>query len=330
MDSQKYTPAPQSPKLLDRVRAKVRLLHYSHRTEEAYVHWIKRYILFHNKQHPMQMGEAEIEAFLSHLAVKERVAASTQNQALAALLFLYQKVLDRPLNRLDAVRAQRPQRLPEVLSAAEVRLVLGRMTGTARLMAELLYGCGLRLLECCRLRVKDLDFDRKQIMVRGAKGQKDRAVPMPLKLIPALRAQVEKVKTLLVADRQAGAGGVRLPDALERKYPRASRSLGWQFVFPASRLSVDPRAGDGIKRRHHLHENLVQKRVRQAILGAGIAKKASCHTLRHSFATHLLEAGYDIRTVQELLGHSDVSTTMLYTHVMQKGALGVVSPLDRL
>ena len=324
---------PRPPRLLDQVRAKLRLLHYAIRTEEAYVDWIRRFILFHDKKHPRAMGAVEIEGFLTHLAVNERVAASTQNQALAAILFLYQKVLEAELPRLDAVRAKRPKRLPVVLSTDEVRAVLDRMTGNHRTMAELMYGSGLRLLETCRLRVKDIDFARGQIVVREGKGDKDRVVPLPKRLEGALRVQIEHVKALHRADVRDGNGRVWLPTALREKYPNAERALGWQYLFPSTRLSVDPRddsVGDPPKRRHHIHENMLQKAMRKAVVAAGLAKAASCHSLRHSFATHLLEAGADIRTVQELLGHQDVSTTMVYTHVLQRGACGVVSPLDRL
>jgi integron integrase len=318
--------------LLDQVRAKMRMLHYSKRTEDAYVDWMRRYILFHNKRHPQEMGAAEIEAFLTHLAVDGNVAASTQNQAFAALLFLYQKVLEIELPRLHALRAQRPERLPVVLSVEEVRAILAELDGIDLLMAELLYGAGLRILECCRLRVKDVDFARKQIVVREAKGDKDRVVPLPARVEGRLREQAARVRRLHERDRRAGHGRVWLPYALKEKYPNADREPGWQYLFPSSRLSVDPRdpEGAGTLRRHHRHESLLQKRVKQAALAAQITKKASCHTLRHSFATHLLEAGYDIRTVQELLGHADVSTTMIYTHVLQRGAGGVQSPLDRL
>ncbi len=327
-------PSPRPPRLLDQVRDALRTRHYSIRTEEAYLGWIRRYILFHGKRHPREMGAAEIEAFLTDLAVEGRVAASTQNQALAALLFLYQNVLEVDLPRLDAVRAKRPERLPVVLSIDEVRTVLGGMRGVYRLMAELMYGSGLRLLECCRLRVKDLDFARGQIVVREGKGDKDRVVPLPRSRAEQLREQVRSVKVLHDRDLASGHGRVWLPSALGEKYPQADRELGWQYLFPSSRLGVDPRfdgpSGQAPRMRHHVHENMVQKQFRKAVLAAGITKRASCHTLRHSFATHLLEAGHDIRTVQELLGHRDVSTTMIYTHVLQLGAGGVSSPLDRL
>jgi len=322
--------APQPPKLLDQVAMKARLLHYSKRTERAYVDWIRRYILFHNKRHPRDMGAAEIEAFLSHLAVEGQVAASTQNQAFAALLFLYQRILDIELPKVHALRAQRPDRLPVVLTIEEVRTILDGLDGIDRLMAELLYGSGLRLLECCRLRVKDVDFARKQLTVREGKGDKDRIVPLPDRAAGRLREQVARVQHLHQDDMRAGHGCVWLPTALTVKYPNANRELGWQYLFPSSRLSADPRGRDGVLRRHHIHESLLQKRVRAAVLHAGLTKRVSCHTFRHSFATHLLEAGHDIRTVQELLGHADVSTTMIYTHVLQRGACGVQSPLDRL
>jgi integron integrase len=318
------------PKLLEQVSAKMRMLHYSKRTESAYVDWIKRYIFFHNKRHPREMGAPEIEAFLTYLAVEGNVAASTQNQAFSALLFLYRKILEIELPKLNALRAQRPERLPVVLAVEEVRALLEGLDGIDLLMAEILYGAGLRLLECCRLRVKDVDFARKQIVVREGKGEKDRVVPLPARVEVRLREQVAQVRRIHERDVRAGHGRVWLPYALKEKYPNAERELGWQYLFPSSRLSVDPRASESILRRHHRHESLLQKRVKEAVGAARITKKASCHTFRHSFATHLLEAGYDIRTVQELLGHADVSTTMIYTHVLQRGAGGVQSPLDRL
>ena len=334
----------QPPRLLDQLRAKTRLLHYSIRTEEAYVGWCTKYILFHNKRHPKDMGVPEIEAFLSYLATDRKVSASTQNQAFSAILFLYQQVLQIELSRIDALRAKRPERLPVVLSVDEVRAILDRMTGIHRLLAELLYGSGLRILECCRLRVKDLDFDRRQILVRDGKGEKDRAVPLPKRLEDRLRGQVAARRDLHERDLALGHGRVWLPYAYAAKWPGAARELGWQYLFASARLSVDPRedqahgrssggfeeGGDGVLMRHHLHENTLQKEVKKAVTACGFLKKVSCHTFRHSFATHLLESGADIRTVQELLGHADVSTTMIYTHVLQRGACGVVSPLDRL
>ena len=323
-------PQPRQPRLLDRVRAKLRTMHASVRTEEAYVAWIERFIRFHKMKHPREMNAPEIEAFLSDLAVNRRVSASTQNQAFAAILFLYRHILEIDLPRIDALRAKRPDRLPVVLSVDEVRTVLDRMKGRERLMVELLYGAGLRLLEVCRLRVKDLDFDRRQLIVRDGKGAADRAVPLPVRSVPALRAQLETVKRLHDADRARGFGRVWLPYAYAEKWPNAPDEFGWQYVFPSARLSVDPREEDGVRRRHHIHENNLQKAVKKAVTGVGLVKKVSCHTFRHSFATHLLEAGADIRTVQELLGHADVSTTMIYTHVLNRGPGGVVSPLDRL
>jgi integron integrase len=275
------------------------------------------------------MAELEVEAFLTHLAVVGQVAASTQNQALAALLFLYKVVLDRPLQaRIDASRARRPERLPVVLTREEIRALLSHLSGTHHLMASLLYGSGLRLMECLRLRVKDVDFGQNHILVRDGKGQKDRAVPLPTSLRQPIQAQLEHVRALHARDLAEGFGRVYLPHALAEKYPNANRELAWQWLFPAPRRSVDPRTG--ITRRHHLAETALQKMVRGAVRRAGITKPASCHTLRHSFATHLLEDGHDIRTVQELLGHRDVSTTMIYTHVLQQGPQGVRSPLDRL
>jgi len=321
--------AQSSPKLLDRVRNKCRVLHHSIRTEKAYIEWITRFILFHDKKNPKDMGGPEIEAFLTHLAVDRHVAASTQNQAFSALLFLYRAVLEVDLPIIQALRARRPERLPVVLSIDEVRSILDRMSGTQRLMTELLYGSGLRLLECCRIRIKDMDFERKQIMIRDGKGEKDRVVPLPAKCVERLKKQIGIVESLHAEDIAAGYGRVWLPYAMAEKMPVAALELGWQYLFPSPRLSADPRA-EGEKRRHHIHENGLQKWVKAAVALSGIVKAVSCHTFRHSFATHLLEAGADIRTVQELLGHEDVSTTMIYTHVLQRGACGVVSPLDRL
>ena len=320
--------AAAAPKLLDQVRARLRVKHYSLRTEGAYLGWIRRFILFHNKRHPREMGKLELEAFLSALAVEGKVAASTQNQALAACLFLYREVLGIDLPWLDNVtRAKVSQRVPCVLSVSEVLALFAQMRGRTRLLAELLYGSGMRLMECLRLRVKDLDFQRLEITVRDGKGGKDRRTILPEKLIDALRIELESVRLLHQQDLASdGFSGVYLPFALARKYPAAARELCWAYVFPAQRLSVDPL--DSQVKRHHLDEKVLQRAVHTALKRTQIAKPASCHTLRHSFATHLLEAGYDIRTVQELLGHSDVSTTMIYTHVLNKGGRAVISPLD--
>ena len=319
----------QKPKLLDQLRSAIRARHYSIRTEEAYVQWIKRYILFHNKRHPKDMGAPEINAFLSHLAVNNNVAASTQNLALCAILFLYKQVLDQDPGRLEGVvRAKKPVRLPVVFTVEAVHEILVRLQGTVWLMASLLYGSGLRLMECTRLRVKDIDFQYRQLVVRDGKGQKDRVTMLPSRVIEPLKQHLDRVRTIHEEDLGAGLGAVYLPFALEKKYPDAAIEWGWQYVFPASKISIDPRSGR--KRRHHIDETILQKAVKAAIRQAGIAKQGSCHSLRHSFATHLLQSGYDIRTVQELLGHSDVNITMVYTHVLNRGGKGVSSPLDEL
>ncbi|MDP9348448.1 MAG: integron integrase [Gemmatimonadota bacterium] len=315
------------PKLLDEVREALRLKHYSFRTEEAYVRWIKRYVLFHGKRHPASMGAAEVRAFLSHLATQGHVAASTQNQALAALLFLYRCVLQQELGRIEeTVRARKPRRLPVVFTRTEIQHVLQELDGVSALAAGLLYGSGLRLLECLRLRVKDVDLEAFQITVRDGKGQKDRVTMFPRRLVPTVQRHLERVRLLHEEDLEAGYGAVYLPDALARKYPGASTSWIWQYLFPAPRRSTEPRSG--VIRRHHLSETAMQRAVKEAIGRAGVKKNGSCHTFRHSFATHLLEAGYDIRTVQELLGHKDVRTTMIYTHVLNRGGVGVRSPFD--
>ncbi|SMF95696.1 integron integrase [Methylomagnum ishizawai] len=324
------TPLPAAkPKLLDQVRNAIRLRHYSLRTERAYVDWTRRYILFHNKRHPKDMGADEIVAFLTHLAVERTVASSTQNQALAALVFLYKEVLGIDLPWLDGIeRAKRPQRLPTVLTVRETGAVLEKLEGTLGLMARLLYGTGMRLMECVRLRVKDVDFPMRQITLRDGKGAKDRVTMLPALLADPLKAHLQRVRALHAADLAEGLGEVWLPDALALKYPKAAREWGWQYVFPARGLSVDPRSGQ--RRRHHLDEKSLQRAVKKAAREADISKPVSPHTFRHSFATHTLDAGYDIRTVQELLGHKDVNTTMIYTHVLNRGGKGVVSPLDRL
>lgn len=307
----------------------LRARHYSRRTEQAYCLWVRRYIRFHGLRHPREMGEAEINAFLTHLATEREVSASTQNQALSALLFLYRNVLQRPVGDLGGVvRARRPRRLPVVLTRDEVAAVLDYLDGDLRLMASLMYGAGLRLNECLGLRVQDLDFARGEIVVRGGKGDKDRVTVLPQALRPQLRAHLATVKRIHKADLAAGWGAVELPDALARKYPHASTDWRWQWVFPQRRRWRDPRSGH--EGRHHLHETVVQRAMKEAVGASGTTKRAGCHTLRHSFATHLLETGYDIRTIQELLGHKDVRTTMVYTHVLNRGGLGVRSPLDGL
>nr|WP_233511771.1 integron integrase [Luteimonas weifangensis] len=314
--------------MLDDVRRRLRLKHYSLRTERAYVGWIRRFILANSKRHPRQMGVKEVEAFLTLLATRGKVAASTQNQALSALLFLYREVLQVDLPWMeDVVRAKRPQRLPVVLSVAEVQALLARMEGRPWLIASVLYGTGLRLMECLRLRVKDVDFARNEIMVRDGKGGKDRRTVLPRALVEPLQRELERVRLLHDDDLAAGFGEVWLPHALARKYPNAAREFGWQYVFAARARACDPR--DGRERRHHFDEGMLSRALKRARLDAGLAKPVSAHTLRHSFATHLLEAGYDIRTIQELLGHKDVATTQIYTHVLGRGGNGVLSPLDR-
>jgi len=320
---------PIQTNLFDQVRHAIRVRHYSIRTEEAYMAWIKRFILFHNGRHAEGMGAAEIQQFLTHLAVKENVSASTQNQALCAIIFLYKRVLNVELPEFEEIEwAKKPKKLPVVFSKEEVKSVLSQLSGAYWIMANLLYGSGLRLIECLRLRVKDIDFDRKEITVRSGKGERDRVTVLPEIVHVPLVKHLNKVKRLHESDLRNGFGGVYLPYALERKYPNADREWGWQWVFPASDISEDPRTGK--RRRHHLHESVLQKAVRAAIKKTGITKPGGCHTFRHSFATHLLAGGYDIRTVQELLGHQNVATTMIYTHVLNKGRLAVESPADKL
>ena len=325
-------PAPEGasrPRLLDRVRDALRARHSSRRTEKSYVAWIRRYIVFHGKRHPAEMGAVEVTQFLSSLAQQDHVAASTQNQALSALLFLYRQVLQVEMPWLDnVVRVKRSERLPVVLTREEVRAVIRELQGPPRLMAILLYGAGLRLLECARLRVKDVDFATNQIIVRAGKGDRDRVTMLPAVVKPDLVRHVEMVRRQHEADLRHGAGWVELPWALARKYPNAGREWAWQWVFPATRIYVDRETGQ--RRRHHLHESVLLRAVKEAVRRAGIAKRATCHTFRHSFATHLLEDNHDIRTVQELLGHRDVSTTMIYTHVLNRGPGGVRSPADRM
>ncbi|MGA7615798.1 MAG: integron integrase [Thermoanaerobaculia bacterium] len=324
-----YDAAPKPPKLLDQVRDTIRAKHYSSRTEETYLQWIRRFILFHNKRHPSSMGSEEINRYLTHLAVDGHVSSSTQNQALSAILFLYREVLKEELQPLEVIRAKKPKRLPVVLTRIEVAKLIGQMSGTPRLMAGLLYGGGLRQIECLRLRIKDLELERLEVTVRDGKGRKDRVTTLPETLVAPLRAHLARLEGLWKSDREEGLAGVWLPDALERKYPNAGREWPWQWVFPSRHVSTDPRSG--IRRRHHVMEKHLQRAVKEATARAGISKKVTCHSFRHSFATHLLEDGYDIRTVQELLGHADVTTTMIYTHVLNRpGTKGVRSPADGL
>jgi integron integrase len=306
----------------------LRVKHYSMRTEVVYLGWIRRFILANGRRHPRALGAAEVEQFLSSLAVDGQVSASTQNQALSALLFLYKEVLGIELPWMEGVtRAKRPRRLPTVLSRVEVQELLAQLDGRPWLLCSLLYGTGLRLMECLRLRVKDVDFARNEITVRNGKGGKDRRTVLPKTLVEPLQREVERARMLHAADLQAGHGAVHLPHALARKYPNAEREFGWQYVFPSPKRSIDPR-GD-VERRHHFDDAALSRSLKSACRRAGIVKPVSAHTLRHSFATHMIEAGYDIRTVQELLGHKDVATTQIYTHVLNRGAAGVVSPLDR-
>jgi integron integrase len=319
---------PARPKLLDKARQILRRKHYSLSTERRYLKWIRRFIQFHDRRHPRSMGKDEIESFLTHLALKDKVAASTQNQALCAILFLYRHVLNQPFDsELDSVRARRSKHVPTVLTREEVQSLLNLITGTNRLMAQLLYGSGLRVSECARLRVKDLDFERLQITVRNPKGARDRYTIMAESICLPLQLHLQAVKLTHENDLKQGFGTVYLPDALEKKYPYANREWIWQYVFPSASISVDPRSG--VHRRHHVHTSTLQKAVRKAAKLSGINKRVTPHTFRHSFATHLLENGYDIRTVQDLLGHKDVKTTMIYTHVLNRGGLAVRSPLDQ-
>jgi integron integrase len=318
----------EEQRLLPRVHGALRARHYSRRTEEAYIGWIKRFIFFHNKRHPASMGGEEVNAFLTHLAVEGNVAASTQNQALSALLFLYREVLNDPLPWLnDLVRAYRPLRVPVVLTPEEVRRVIDHLHGVPRLVAVLLYGGGLRLLECLQLRVKDVNFARYELLIRDPKGKRDRITVLPRSVEPDLREHLQKVESVHRRDLAKGYAGVEVPGAIDRKYPNAPREWLWQWVFPASTRWRD---AAGNEYRHHLHESVIQRAMREAAKEAGFDKRVTSHTLRHSFATHLLERGQDIRTVQELLGHRDVSTTMIYTHVLRLGAKGVRSPADSL
>ncbi len=319
-----------APKLLDRVRQAIRLRNYSYRTEKAYVDWSRRYILFHHKTHPQEMGKIEIEAFLTHLVVEGNVSASTQNQALSALLFLYKHVLKKDINYVEVVWAKKPERLPEVLSQAEVKKLFTGLSGVPLLIAQILYGGGLRVSEGLRLRVKDIDFGQSLIFVRDGKGYKDRSVPLPQTLRQMLTTHLQSVEKQHHHDLQKSQGRVSMPTALAKKYPNANREWIWQFIFPSRNLSTDPRGDDDTRYRHHLHPSAIQKAIREAAQQLGFSKRVTPHTLRHSYATHLLERGTDIRTIQQLLGHKDLKTTMIYTHVMKQAKMGIRSPLDDL
>ncbi len=327
MDDVPVPVAANSPKLLDQVRLLMRSRHMAYATEKTYVHWIRGFIYFHRKRHPQDMGIAEIEAFLTHLAINRTVSPSTQRTALNALVFLYRELLQRDISDLNFRYAPKKPRIPVVLSREETERVFSSLHGTHLLQAKLMYGTGLRVMECCRLRIKDIDFEQGEILVRDAKGGRERRTVLPSSLVPALRQQVDYAVKLHAADLAAGHGEVYLPYALARKYPAAPKLKAWQYVFPSTRLSTDPR--DGKTRRHHIDETSVQRAVKKAVRAAEISKQASCHTLRHSFATRLLEQGYDLRTIQELLGHSDIKTTEIYTHVLNRGGRGVLSPLDQ-
>jgi integron integrase len=320
--------SPKIPLLMDEMRALMRAMHYSLRTETAYLGWVAGFVRYHESRHPSDMGEQQINDFLKHLAVRRNVSASTQNQALCAIIFLYKHVLKKKIGELELIWAEKPRKLPVVFSPAEIKAVMSRLKGTTWILAMLLYGSGLRLMECLRLRVKDIDFDYRQITVHDGKGFKDRVTMLPEKLAAPLKDHLVKVKNLHEKDLSEGTGSVYMPYALERKYPNASKEFAWQYVFPARQISVDPRSG--IRRRHHLDGAVLQRAVKQAIRGAGILKHAGPHSLRHSFATHLLMRGSDIRTVQELLGHENVATTQIYTHVLNRGGMGVKSPADDL
>jgi len=318
---------PKNKKLLDQLSDAIRAKHYSLRTEQTYIDWCRRYILFHNKRHPKDMGLPEIRDFITHLATERNLAASSQNQALSAIIFLYRHVLLIELEfPTDVIRAKKPDRLPTVLSKEEALAVIRQMEGATKLMAQLLFGSGLRLMECIRLRIKDIDFTNHQIIVRDGKGEHDRSVPLPETILPDLKAQIQQVRAIHNQDLKDGFGEVHLPYALDRKYPSAPREFAWQYLFPATKRSTDPQSGKTM--RHHLDETVLQRAVKNAVRLARLDKPVSPHTFRHSFATHLLQNGYDIRTVQELLGHKDVKTTMIYTHVLQRGGLAVKSPLD--
>ncbi|MCJ7587414.1 MAG: integron integrase [Candidatus Aminicenantes bacterium] len=326
---QKAAYSRRPPKLLDRLREALRSRHYSRRTEQTYCQWVRRFIFFHNVRHPAEMAEPEINAFLTHLAVKEKVSASTQNQALSALLFLYRHVIGREVGELgDVIRARKPRRLPVVMTRDEVKPVLSSLSGDKWLMASLMYGAGLRLMECLRLRIQDIDFSRNEILVRDGKGAKDRITMLPESLKGPLQDHLKRVKEVHDRDLAAGWGRVLMPDALDRKYPNAPKEWRWQWVFPQDNRWRNHETGE--EGRHHVHESIIQKAVSGAVKKAGLVKRATCHTFRHSFATHLIESGYDIRTVQELLGHKDVKTTMIYTHVLNRGGKGVKSPVDDL